>query len=274
MVGGDTRALPMANAGMQTSKRGACVHCWVCGIRPSAGVMLWMAALCRCERDERQLLLAETQASFVRAPDALKQAVLSPTAPAEKTKEEIVQIGRAAELDDRKHNNSDHKCKAGYHQRDPFTRYYPGWFDPARCFFNCTAHEVGNVMENLFATLGGFDMKRRKVEVALGRIEYIGGNAKADWERAQLSRAEAKKGKDRAKKATGNTHTRAVLPHTLAHYLYCTHTHYFHSQVRVAQVARIPSAPSQMTSAPSQMTTARGKGRHCPGGTAPSSRFV
>jgi hypothetical protein len=184
---------------MQTSKVGACAHCWVCGVFASAGVMLWMAALCRCDRDKRKRVLPEAKASFASAPDALQQAVLSPVAPAEKNQEDIVRIGLAAERDTRNHNNPLHKCKEGYHERDPFTRYYPGWFDPSRCFFNCTAHEVGNIMENLFGTLGGFDMKRRKVEVMLGRIDYIGGQAKAAWEREQLARAATKKTKAQAK---------------------------------------------------------------------------
>lgn len=213
---GDSRALPLANCQMQTSVRGSCTQCWQRGYRldvsGSKGTY-YFAAPSRLERGKlKDTTLTECRASFANAPVALRDIVLSRFAPALKRHDEVVTIGLAAEQDKRLHSNSAHKCKDGYHRRDAFITGYAGNWDSARQFFSCTSHEVMNIMRNLFEVVGvcgkaAFTGKRKRVEQYLGRLEYIGAEAKERWAGQQATKratAKAKAAKKKGKRNVGD----------------------------------------------------------------------
>jgi hypothetical protein len=134
--------------------------------------------------------------SFALAPESIRDIVFAKRPPAVKLEAEIAVISLAAELDTRSHNNPKHACKAGYHRRDPFQRYYPGVWSSARQFFNCLAHTVANDVGYIFSMLGkvgdhAFVLKRRRMERSLGRLEYIGAAAKSEWEARRETAAKA-----------------------------------------------------------------------------------
>jgi hypothetical protein len=164
-------------------------------------------------------LSAELTASFEKAPAELRAMITSRRRPLMKTHADIEQKGKAAEADPRLHSNPNHACKQGYHRRGVFTKHYPGYWDAARCFFACTSHSLKNVVYNIFSLVAGtgkvaFTDKRKRIEAALGRIEYLGGGVKSIWEagrRAKETRTGPRsnrgkgKGEKRAKAARRRT---------------------------------------------------------------------
>jgi hypothetical protein len=153
---------------------------------------------------KQKILVAELAASFKDAPAELRDIIASTHIPAMKTHDAIVKLGKAAEADKRLHSNPKHACKQGYHRRGVFTKHYPGYWDAARCFFACTSHSIKNVVYNIFSLVAGtgqvaFTDKRKRIEEALGRLEYLGGGVKAVWEAQRQTKQSTKRAASRGK---------------------------------------------------------------------------
>jgi hypothetical protein len=137
-------------------------------------------------------------ASFRNAPQEFRTMILSTRAPAKKTHDDIVRLGKAAEADKRLHSNPKHACKEGYHRRGVFTKYYPGEWDASTGFFACTAHALKNAVYAVFSLIAGagklaFTEKRKRIEGYLGRLEYLSDGVKDMWDKRERERAASRK---------------------------------------------------------------------------------
>jgi hypothetical protein len=194
----DTRALPMGNRQTQSCKRGCCHMCWCLGFHVKGSdtkSILYLNAFARVSREKQRALMPAMQQSWGRAPEGLRAIIFAKEPPKRKTHKAIMAVGQAAEQDTRAHNNPDHASHAGYHARDPYSKFYQGWWDASECFFTCTAHEVGNLLSSVFMCVFNvgtvaFTSKRKSIEKALGRLDHLGRGAKAAWEAEEARRAE------------------------------------------------------------------------------------
>lgn len=219
---GDTRATPMANEQRQTSVIGACTHCWAmgyrcaCSVDPAAqagGYTFYVTAFSRLEAVEQERLRPLYEASFGRVPQAFRDLIFRTSEPPLKTHAEIVAAGLAAE------KKPSAARTTGYNARDAFATHYPGVWDSSRQFMNCTAHAVGNLVGSLFGCVGRvgasrFTTKRKAVESRLGRLEYLAGTRKAEWEAEQLAK-HTRLGTQRSRSRQvdiRNVHSRSPFP--------------------------------------------------------------
>jgi hypothetical protein len=215
--------VPYCNCQCQTSLVGACTHCWIRGITVQTPggktkATLWYAALSRCTEEQQRKLLPELKKSFRHAPKNLQDAVMRLVAPRPKNHLDNQRRGKAAEED--KHclpegatHASRDKRNGGFHRRDVLSSdAYSGEWDSSKQFMNCTSHAVMNVMKDLFELIGAvgnmaFSRKRRGLEAYLGRLEYIGGDAKARWDVEQANKEEAARGKGVARNELAETYS-------------------------------------------------------------------
>ena len=202
----DSRAMPYANEQMQSpALNGACTHCWSVGCMVQPGNTFYVNALARItDKHERGHIVKEALASFKHAPTDLKELLFAKIGPAEKEHSEILGVGKAAERDPHGVSYKNHKRKDGYIRRDAFATHYPGEWDSARQFMTCTSHQIGNTGAGLFGLVmnrgdGAFDVKRRRLEADLGRIEYLAPGVREAIEQARALAAIKKKGKAASK---------------------------------------------------------------------------
>jgi len=90
--------------------------------------------------------------SFGGAPQEFFDIGLNEKAPL-KTHAGVMNSGREAEDERRKHTGSDHACKrTGYHGRDYLGKEHHTCcgFDSSKCHLNCTGHVCMNNMRDLF----------------------------------------------------------------------------------------------------------------------------